>query len=254
MASRNFLGAGDLYLARYDDATGTWGSYDGPFETNKFEIKPNSELKESTSKGRETYGNIVESVPLNKPVELSVELAEINKTTLAMALFGTNTTLSQGSATLTDVAVTAKKGYWIELGYLNLATAGFTVKNSAGSTTYVLGTDYEVNYRLGQLRILTGSAIADGASLKVSGTANAVSGTIVAGGIKPQVRVKAKLDGKNLADNLPAIVEVYEAILTPDAAFDFLSNDFGKVSLKGKLKIPSGKTEPFRVLNPDAVI
>jgi len=26
------------------------------------------------------------------------------------------------------------------------------------------------------------------------------------------------------------------------------------VSLKGKLKIPSGKTEPFRVLNPDSVI
>ena len=254
MASRNFLGAGDMYLARYNDSTGAWGDFEGPFEATKLELKPSADLKESTSKSRDAYGTLLESVALNKPTELSVELAEINKTTLAIALFGANTTLNQGSSTQTDVAITAKKGVWVELGYYNIASAGFVLKNATGAVTYVLGTDYTVNYRMGTIQILPGSAIAEGASLKWSGTVNAVTGSSISGGVRPQVRVKIKFDGKNLADGLPCVVDVWEAVMTPNSEFDFLGSDFGNVSLQGRAKIPTGKTEPFVVKTLDTAI
>jgi len=42
--------------------------------------------------------------------------------------------------------------------------------------------------------------------------------------------------------------------MSADSAFDFLGNDFGNVSLKGKLKTPVGKGEPYTVTVQDAVV
>lgn len=252
MSARGFLGAGDLYIARYDATLGAFGSYEGPFESTKFEIKPNSDLKEMASRGRNTYGQVIESVPLPKPSDMTVELAEVNRASLAMALFGTSTPINQGAGTITAEPVVGYTGKWSELSHSNFASAAFLVKDSTGTTTYVLGVDYEVNYRLGWIRVLAGGAIADAANLKVTAAYNAITGTSIAGSTQSQVRAKFKLDGINFADQLPCITTVYEAVLTPDNAFDFLQDNFAKISLKGRLKTPVGKTEPFIVELRDA--
>lgn len=252
MAARGFLGAGDLYIARYNSTTGTFDDFTGPFESTKFEIKPNSELKEMSSRGRTTYGQVIESVPLPQPADLSVTLAEVNRESIALALFGTTSASTQGSGTITDEVVVAKLDKWVQLSKQNFASAGFVVTNSAGTTTYALGTDYEVNYRLGMIKALTSGAIAADESLKVDGTYNAISGTKVAGATQSQVRAKFKLDGVNFADQLPVIVDVWEAVMTPDNAFDFLQDEFAEIALKGRLKTPAGKTEPFQVELRDA--
>lgn len=247
MSSRGFLGAGDLYARVYNPVTAAYDQWAGPFEASKFEIKPNSDLKEMTSRGRSTYGQVIESVPLPKPADMSVTLSEVNKESIAMALFGTTAALNQGSGSVTDEVVVASHGKWVKLAHGNIATAGFVVSHTSGAPNYVLGTDYEVNYRIGMLRVLAGGAIADAASLKVDYTYNAISGTVVSGGTQTQVRAQFKLDGVNFADQLPVIVDVWEAVLTPDSAFDFLQNDFAEIALKGRLKTPAGKSEPFTV-------
>lgn len=252
MSARGFLGAGDLYIARYNSSTGTFDDFDGPFLASKMEVKPNSDLKEMSSKGRDDYGQIIESVPLPKPADFNVTLSEVNKEALSMALFGSQTTYSQGSGTITNEAKVLKHGKWVELSKQNFATAGFVVTNTAGTTTYVLDTDYEVNYRTGMIRSLASGAISDGSTVHVDGSYNAISGTQIAGATQSQIRAKFKLDGKNFADDLPVIVDVYEAVLTPDNAFDFLANDFAEIQLKGRMKTPAGKSEPFKVVLRDA--
>lgn len=247
MASRGFLGGGDLYIDRYDPSTGLKIGRMGPYEVVKFEIKPNTELKELTSKGRETYGQVIESVAIAKPADFSITFGEVNREGLTLALLGTQVTLNQGSGTLTDEVTTAKLGKWVSLSKSNFTTAGFVVKNSAGSTTYVLGTDYEVNYRMGMYRALVGGAITEAQSLKVSGPYNAITGAKISGGTQPQVRAEFVLDGINFADQLPIIVTAWEAVVSPDTAFDFLGDSFGTIPLKGRLKTPSGKAEPFTV-------
>ena len=247
MSARGFLGAGDLYARVYNPTNGQFDQWTGPYEATKFEIKPNSELKEMSSRGRTTYGQTIESVPLPKPSDLSVTFAEVNKESIAMALFGTASVINQGSGAVTDEVVTATLGKWVQLAHQNVAEAGVVVTNAAATVTYVKGTDYEVNYRLGMIRAITGGAIADAASLKVDYTYNAITGTKIAGATQTQVRAQFKMDGINFADQLPVIVDVYEAVLTPDSAFDFLQNDFASIELKGRLKTPAGKTEPFQV-------
>lgn len=249
MSSRAFIGAGDLYIARY--VNGAYEDYAGPYECEQFEIKPNVELREKVSKGRSTYGQVIESVTIPQPADLTVALGEVNKESMAIALLGTTAALSQSSGTLTAETVVAKLDKWVALSKAAL-TGSATVTNSGATVTYVAGQDYIINPQLGWIKALPGGAIADGASIKVTTTYAAITGTEIKGMTDSQLRAKFKLDGKNFADGLPVIVTVYEAVISADAAFDFLGDDFGTVSLPGRMKTPAGFTEPFTIHLRDA--
>lgn len=315
MASRAFLGAGDLYIARY--VNGAFEDYSGPYECDQFEIKPNVELREKTSKGRDTYGQVIESVTVPQPADLTVSLAEVNKESLAIALLGTTAALSQSSGTLTNERISAKLDKWRALTRAALSnvvvagdaatvtgsiagttltvtavasgsihvgqtltgagvTAGTTVTArltgtggngtytvsasqtvasttiSASGPTYVNGVDYIANAQLGWVKALPGGAIADGQFIRVSASHAAITGSEVKGMTDPTLRARFKLDGKNFADGLPVIVTVHEAVIAADSAFNFLADDFASVALPGRMKTPTGFTEPFTVHLRDA--
>lgn len=254
MSSRGFLGAGDLYIARYNPVTAAFDAFAGPYEATKFEIKPNVDLKDLQSRSRGGYGQLLETVPIPKPTEFTLEMPEVNRESMSSALLGTDTSINQATGTLTDVPVTAQLGRWSEIGVMNIQQTGFAVKNTGGTVTYVLGTDYTVNWRLGWIQPLVGGAITDGQALKVSGTTGALTGYKIAGSTQTQIRAKLRLDGINFADQLPVIVDVHEAVIASNTAFDFLQNDFAKVSLPGRLKTPVGMSEPFTVTRLDNAI
>ena len=150
MAARGFLGAGDLYISRYNPTTGLFDDFTGPFEATKFEVKPNVELKEMSSRGRSSYGQVIESVALPQPADFTLELPEVNKESLSIALLGTESAINQTAGTLTAASVTVtSKDAWLDIGKQNI-TAGLVVKDATGVTTYVMGTDYE---KLMQLRM-----------------------------------------------------------------------------------------------------
>ncbi len=247
MASRAFLGGGDLYINRTDPVTGLKLGRAGPFECGKFEIKPNTDLKEQTSRGKTTYGQVIESVAIQRPADLSVQLNELDKDGLTLALLGTNVAWSQTSGSITAEAIVAVFDKWVSLSKTNFAVAGFIVTHTSGTPTYTLGTDYDVNYRLGMVRVKSTGAILNGATVKVTGNYSASAGTRISGATQAQVRAEFVLDGVNFADNLPCICTVWEAVMAPDTGFDFLSDGFGNIMLKGRLKTPTGKTEPFQV-------
>ena len=132
-----FLGSGDLYINRI--VNNVPAGWEGPFAASKFEIKADSELKEQVSRGRYTYGQINESVALPKPFDLNIEMDTVDKTGLSLALMGTAAAANQTSGTITDEAVTVALGKWVALSKANFS-GPLTVKNTAGSTTYVEGT------------------------------------------------------------------------------------------------------------------
>ncbi len=242
-----FVGAGDLYVNRIDPTTGLSIGLAGPFECEKFAIKTNTEIKEKTSKGLTTYGQVIGSVALQKPAELEITMSQTGKDGMTMALLGTASALSQGSGSITAEAIVAKQGYWVQLSKQSFAVAGFSVTHTSGSPTYVLGTDYLVNYQLGMVKVLSTGAIADGATIKVTGTYTAITGTQIAGATQAQVRGAFLLDGKNYADDNRVIVRVLQAVLSAGDVFDFLSDNFGTVPLKGKMETPTGQSAPFTV-------
>lgn len=243
MSSRGFLGAGDLYINRI--VGGVAQGWTGPFECSKFEIKPNVELKEMTSKGKNTYGQVIESVALQQPADFTVELPEVNKESLVLALLGTTAAINQAGGVIADEAIVVEHDVWVPIS--KAALSAVSVQDETNTTTYVNGEDYIVNTDLGMLKALSTGSIADGATVHLDATAAAITGTQIKGATSADVRAKFRLDGKNQADGLPCIVNVHEGVIAADAAFDFLADDFNTVSLPGRMKTPSGFTEPFTV-------
>jgi hypothetical protein len=251
MAARSFLGAGDVYIDRLVD--GVRQGQVGPIYANKLEIQPNVDTKQSTSKGRYDYGQVLESVNLAQPAEFTIELKEATGDILTMAFLGTSASYSAASGTMVDQArVVTAKGTWLPLGHKNLDDT-ITVENAGGTVTYVEGTDYKLNRPLGLLMILPGSVIAAAATVNVSGAYSAVSGTLIQGATRTEVRAEIVFDGINQADGTQVTVNIWEAVLSADSAFDFLADDFGNISLTGTLKTPTGKSAPFEVLVQDPV-
>lgn len=251
MAARSFLGAGDIFINRMVD--GVKQGMIGPIKANKLEIQPQVDTKQSTSKGRYDYGQVLESVNLAQPTEFSLELKEVTGDILVMAFLGTSSALAQVAGTLTDFDVTVtKKGSWLPTGKKNLE-ALISVENAGGTVTYVEGVDYELNRPLGWIRILPASVIAVDSHVLVTGGYNAATGTVIAGSTRTEVRAEIVFDGINQADGTQATVEIWEAVLSADSAFDFLADDFGQVSLTGNLKTPVGKSAPYEVTVQDPI-
>lgn len=249
MAARGFLGAGNVFLRRY--VGGVLGQWQGPYEATKFEIKPNVELKEMVSKGRDTYGQVIESVAIPQPADLTIDLAEVNKESLAIAMLGTVAAVSQTSGSLTDEALNdVVLDVWLPLSKANL-TGTPTLKK--GATVLVQGVDYIVDKPMGWVKVLsTGSVIAND-DLTFSSTYAATTGSEIKGMTDAQLRVQVRFEGKNFVDGLPVRVLVYEAVIAADSAFDFLQDDFASISLPGRMKTPTGYNEPFVITKLDSV-
>lgn len=245
MPARSFLGAGDVYINRI--VNGVKQGLKGPFYADAFSIQPNVEVRQSTSKGRNDYGQVLESVSLQQPADFSLALKEVSGDALIMAFLGTETALNQVSGTMADQAFTVTaKDVWLDLGHLNLGSA-IVIENQAGTTTYVEGTDYRLNRPMGWVKILPGSAIALNANLTASGPYAAAAGSVISGATRAEVRAEIIFDGINKADNSQVKVLVREAVIAPESEFDFLADDFGNVELTGTLKTPPGFNEPFTV-------
>lgn len=244
MAARGYLGSGDLYINRI--VGGVKQGIEGPFECERFEIKANSDLRERVSKSRNGYGQVVASASLPKPFDLSITLGEADKTGLAIALLGTVSVLAQAAGTTTNTPVTAVLDKWVALPFARLTAAAQVVTNVAGSTTYVEGTDYLLNRELGLIKALSTGAIPAG-TIHVDLTYGLISGSKIDGATASAVRAEFILDGKNLADDTPTVVTVYEGVVASDAAVDFLSDQFLTVPLPGRLVTPVGQTAPFKV-------
>lgn len=71
------------------------------------------------------------------------------------------------SGTVTDEDVTADTGAWVAMANNRLTPGTVVVTNSAGSTTYTEGTDYVIDYEVGNIMALAAGSISDSQALKV---------------------------------------------------------------------------------------
>jgi hypothetical protein len=244
LSNEGFLLEGTVYLDRLDDAGVETGLVTLP-GIAKLSMKPQSDIKDQTSKDKGYYGQVIGSVAIPKPTELSISLRNGTKEGIALGLMGSHSTISGGAGTVTDEAVTAKLDCWKELSKRNITAGSVVVTNDGATVTYVEGTDYEINYAQGMLRAIPTGQIADAQALKVDFAHTAYSGWKVAGATKPQAKGRIILDGRNLLNNKTVRLEIYRALLTSDSDFDTMGDDVVEFGLSGRMETPSGKTEPF---------
>lgn len=242
----SFLGAGNGYIELLKGGVGTGLKLVG--NITKLEITPDGELKEQTSKGRTNYGQVIASAVLPKPTKVVIALNQLDPDTVAMAFMGDKVEINEAGGTVTGEEHTLATEGWFNLAKRSVSEAGLAVTlKSTPATVYVLGTDFEVHYRLGMIRRLPGGAIPSNEAIRVDYTHLPVSGSRVRGAVQPVIEARIFLDGVNYVTQRDVAVEVYQARLKPTSAIDFLADDFTALSLEGTCIVPEGKDEPFRV-------
>lgn len=247
MSAFTFIGAADAFVDILDD-TGVSTGLMLQGNCTEFTPKPDSERKEITSNGRETWGQVLDggSVILPKPMTATVKFNSFELALFAAAFFGSSSTLTQTSGSLSAVNVTMRRDKWVETGKL-MFTGSPALTHTSGSPTYVLNTDYEVNTRLGMLKAKTGGAITDLQVCKLTQSYAAVAGQVMEAMTKSNVRIRVKLDGKNYADGRNFIADIRQMRLQPTGDFSLIGQEFVEVGFEGVLEVPAGASGPLSV-------
>ena len=175
------------------------------------------EHRESTT-GQRLSDLVIEST---KDVKGTLIIEEFNKENMALTLYGTPAVVS--SATVTAETKTAVKSSSLLLNNINLSS--FTsLTNSAGSTTYVKGTDYNVDLSSGTVDILSAGAIADNSSVKANYAFLAHDSVGVFSTFNKYRWLR--FNGINTADeNSPVIVDICKMRIMPAKSLNFIQDN-----------------------------
>lgn len=245
--SEHFLGAGNVYIDRFDENGASTGLIH-ILSTQSFSLKSSGEKKELKSRSPENYGQVIASVAIPGASELKISHSEFDATNLAMAFLGDTAAYTQEAGTLTTKEIEIKKvGNWFRIGFRNISDTGFAVVDST-DTSLTAGTDFEVNYSAGLIRALNGGGVTDGDVIKVSGSYTPVSGTRIYGATKPIIKGAVHFEGVNLSNGKKCIVDVWKTTLQPDSEVNFLADDFGEISLSGSPEVVLGAASTFEIL------
>lgn len=238
---------GDVYIDVLTDAGASTGlQLRG--ECTKLAGKTQSERKEMIGRGLNTDGKVVASVVRAKPTQWSFAFQRVSATLFAMAVSGVSADFNQAAGDVADQLVTAKLGKFVELGKVNISSTGLTVKNEAGSTTYDLGTDYNINYRLGLFTAIEGGAISDAQKLKITYSHVATTGKEILGGKKYSLRCRVLMDGENLENGKKFFLDIPMIRLSTDSEVDFMKNDFLELAMSGTSEMAPGQENEFRMV------
>lgn len=236
------IAAGDLYMD-FLDGNGASTGFQLVGNCKKFAPKVETETKENKMNGRDTFGQTSESFTRITGASLSMTFNRYDPNLLAAAFMGSPVDQTATSGAMTAASITGIKDRWVEIGQTGLDTVA--VKDATDTTTYVAGTDYEINKRLGLLKVLT--LALDGDVLHLTGTKLAKTGSKITAGTRAVVNVSMRLDGKNLATGDDVAVTVWQAQLRSETDFDFMGDEFPELSFSATLVTPTGKTSPFEV-------
>lgn len=223
------LGAGVLYFDRFD-STGAKTGERHLGNCTAFTLTTEVEKVErysSMDKAKRLYKSVVKSIKATGKITLD----EFDPSNLALALLGDEGVVTQTAGTIAAGSATsfiAKKGNAVSLGKFNVTNV--VVKDSTGSTTYVLNTDYILNAKAGVIFFPTQSAIVDASTIKVSYDWPVGSFPKVAGATQGKIEGFLRFLGDPTSG--PAYFgEFWRVSVSPEGELGFISDDWGSFGL-----------------------
>ena len=179
------FGRGQLFLNLY--AAGVFEGRRFIGNCPSFNLSVESEIFEHVSS---TSGIQTTDLKVTKSTKFSGQIVcdDMQPENMALFLVGSQATLSQVATPVTNEAIVVNKGRHFQLGLTVSNKVGIrdvtsvVVTDVAGTTTYVLNTDYKLDADSGMIYIISGGAITNGQTIHVDYTPAAGSRTLVESG------------------------------------------------------------------------
>lgn len=230
--SNLLLGRGKLYFDRFLTNTLTRTGELDLGNVTQFEITPTVQVKDKYE-SMDPASLLYQRGVTRQDVKLKIQGDEFALANLAAVLLGNQAQLTQSStSTITAGALTATpiNGAWYPTGFRNITVTD--VKQ--GSTTGVLGTDYNVDAVSGRIQIIIGGAFTAATATVWDGSAAATTYNIVQGATVGTVDGYLRFIGNPIKG--PTFeVECWHCSFTPTGNLGFIADDFGNWTLDGML-------------------
>jgi hypothetical protein len=234
-----FIGAGNLNIDVYDSAGNKTGELDVGNAISFAINAPAVEKKERKGFRLDNYAKTIKSVITKVEQDLKFTLTDINRKNLALAMFGVDADYTQtaGNNTAAAEAVVAIEDKWVKLVSRSLDPATPpVVKDVTDITTYTEGTDYEIDYRVGRIKVLSGGVIAGGVTIHVGSTWLAITAGYKVDGLEvSKIEAYIRLIGQDKANSRDCEVIVYKAQIEPAGDLNWLSEDYVDLEFTGKI-------------------
>lgn len=183
------------------------------------------EHKESCSGTRGIDKEIVQEVN----VTIAMTLESINKENLALAAYGTEAAVVGASPTDEQIALYHDK--WQKLAHIKVS-AVVVGDDAVPTTTYVLGTDYELNEETGSIKALSTGAITDTQVVFVDYTHagyDIIEALITSAAPERWIR----FEGLNTADlDNPVVIDIYKGSIQPLAELALINEELAEMAVE----------------------
>lgn len=251
MSGRSFKG--DIRIGFFDPNTGVFTGF-LPEILNVDELSftpPEVNTVARTSYKRTTDGQTLDSYSqATGAASMSLATDEQIPKIMAMNLLGDVLDLSVTAGSAVAEVVTIYHDTWTKLANVNLVDdASFVLEDGGGTpVVYVEDTDYEVDYRTGMVRGLSGGAITDGQTgCEADYDYTAISGHSIVGQTNQDVRARIYGDMVDRATGARGDLIVHDVRFRPSEAINLMNPEgFLRSALAGTLITPEGEAGPFR--------
>ena len=234
--------AGKVKIGVYDD-DGVLGPIIDGGNTTELTLQADGDDIEIISTDYDNHGAALDSMSDPKPTTGTWKINRFTYNTLALACAGNASALSVASAPKTKNDFAAKLGEGQMIADVPIDT--LVVKDVTDTTTYVAGTDYEVNEQLAVVTPLAGGAINDDDVLHLAYNETAQAGYEILGATALGKKLWLGLDGRNLFSGQKVLLKIAKLKLKPSGTLSFIGSDVAEQQFDFTCIVPDGATEAY---------
>lgn len=218
-----------------------------PIETNalSFSYEAGDEVSVVSKRRDARYNQPIHSETLPGTTNVSATLLELPPLILARILFGEGSTAILSAGSVTDEALAVpSKDVPIQLPHRLIQTSPAPVVNNGGAPL-VAGTDYTIDYRRGQIRILSAAVTVDDPDVTISYSYGAQVSTSIQGGATPTKQFYITGDMEDRISGENGELRIPQANLSVDGEVDWLSAEPIQAVLTGPAIVAAGESAPY---------
>lgn len=227
--------SGDLYARKY----GSTDAFEKMGNVTELTTSQETETDELKSTGREDYGQAIEVETVPQPIQISLKFNTFDKHALARMLMGEAVDIGGAPQTIEETAVKASKTGWIKLAHNDIDPENFTLKNKTKQE--IEKAKYQLNPRLGMVRLLDATGINDGDNLHYEGKTKGRKGFSIDANTLQSIPLELYLDGKDRISGNDGVLEVAHVVLSADGDINWFEDGWWEPGLTGTVVKDEGK-------------
>jgi hypothetical protein len=228
----------DVYLRKFENNVLSKDVI-GILETTVFTAKPSSEIITRSAFRIGLTGKTRGSVGQPSATAIKLSFNAVDADILGLLMLSTNSALTVAGGVVAAESFHSKHDRWVKLDESNITTGTPSI---VGAT---LDTDYNIEEKLGLVRVLSTGSLADDVDLDIAYSFGAKSGITINAGTKSKIEVSLEGRTRSREDGSEGFVRIPKVSLTLSNDLTLVGGDYATAEFDGECVLIDGEDADF---------